>query len=339
VILSTNKPDKKELHLDLQDYDYSLPEKLIAQHPVRPRDSSRLLFVSRSNQSFEDRKFPDLSKLLQPGDLLVLNNTKVIPARLQSDRGEVLLVRPGEDNCWEVMVRPGKKFSRGQIIQFDHGVRAKVISFITIGRTLQFEGNLELLIQNSGKMPLPPYIARESEEADRHSYQTIYARIPGSIAAPTAGLHFTCRTFKALKERGVSVIRLRLHVGPGTFQPVKSTDITKHQIHSEFYRCTRRAWEEISRAKRVIAVGTTTTRCLETIAATQVLEGYTDLFIYPGYRFRIVEGLLTNFHLPKSSLLMLVSAFGGYELIRQAYLHAVTEQYRFYSYGDAMLIS
>jgi S-adenosylmethionine:tRNA ribosyltransferase-isomerase len=338
VILSTNKPEKEELHLDLQSYDYSLPEELIAQHPLRSRDSSRLLLVSRTNRSFADRKFRDLAELLQPGDLLVLNNTKVIPARLASDRGEVLLVRPGEENCWEVMVRPGKKFSPGQMVQFDHGIRAKVVSLTSIGRMLQFEGNVDSLIRSSGEMPLPPYIERESDESDRHSYQTIYARYPGSIAAPTAGLHFTCRTFKALKERGVSIMRLLLHVGPGTFQPVKSGDITKHHIHSEFYRCTRRAWEEISRAKRVIAVGTTTTRCLETIAATDVLEGYTDLFIYPGYQFRIVQGLITNFHLPKSSLLMLVSAFGGYELIRQAYLHAVSRQYRFYSYGDAMLI-
>ena len=338
MILTTNKPDNTELHLDLESYNYSLPEKLIAQHPARPRDSSRLLSVSRTNQSYKDRKFPDLASLLKPGDLLVLNNTKVIPARLSSDRGEVLLVRRLEENSWEAMVRPGKKFVRGQIIRFDHNVRATVISITSIGRILQFQGNVDSLIQRSGQMPLPPYIARESEESDRHSYQTIYARTPGSVAAPTAGLHFTCRTFKALKERGVSVMRLLLHVGPGTFQPVKTTDITKHRIHSEFYRCTSRAWDEISRAKRVIAVGTTTTRCLETIAATRVLEGNTDLFIYPGYQFRIVQGLITNFHLPKSSLLMLVSAFGGYDLIRQAYLHAVTEQYRFYSYGDAMLI-
>jgi len=322
----------------LQSYDYSLPKELIAQRPVRPRDASRLLVVSRSHQTFSDHRFNNLPSFLKPDDLLVLNNTRVIPARLQSDRGEVLLVRPTENNCWDAMVSPGKKFKPGQFIHFDRNVQAKVLSQSALGRILQFEGNIEQLIEKSGKMPLPPYIEREAEEEDGQTYQTIYARTPGSIAAPTAGLHFTQHLFKALKGKGVSTARLTLHVGPGTFQTVKSADISKHHIHPEYYHCSSRTWDRINDARRVISVGTTTTRCLETIAATKQLKGYTNLFIYPGYEFRIVRGLITNFHLPKSSLLMLVSAFCGHKLIRDVYRHAVEVRYRFYSYGDAMLI-
>lgn len=336
-MILTTKSQRENL-FELQSYDYKLPGELIAQHPIRPRDASRLLAVSRKDHSFSDLRFIDLPSLLEPGDVVVINNTRVIPARLQSDRGEVLLVRFLEQTNWEVMVKPGKKFRPGQIVRFQNNVSAKVVSQSSIGRILQFEGNLEKLIENNGTMPLPPYIERKSEDSDRLSYQTIYARTPGSIAAPTAGLHFTCGIFNALKKRGVSIARLLLHVGPGTFQPVKSNDITKHHIHPEYYRCRPMAWQEINRARRVIAVGTTTARCLETIASTGQLEGHASLFIYPGHEFRKVEGLITNFHLPKSSLLMLVSAFGGYDLIRKAYQHAIQAKYRFYSYGDAMLI-
>lgn len=323
---------------DLQSYDYHLPKELIAQYPVSPRDSSRLLVVFRSTQSFSDHRFVDLPSFLKSGDLLVQNNTKVIPARLHSDLGEVLLVIPTGRNCWDAMVRPGKKFRPGRIVTFPDNVRAKVLSDSKIGRILQFESDITGFIQRNGEMPLPPYIERASEPSDRKSYQTIFAVNSGSVAAPTAGLHFTCRVFKDLKERGVSIARLTLHVGPGTFQPVKSTDITQHHLHPEYYRCSPRTWNAVHAARRVIAVGTTTTRSLETIAATNQLEGHTNLFIYPGYLYKIVQGLITNFHLPKSSLLMLVSAFGGYELIREAYQHAVKQKYRFYSYGDAMLI-
>jgi len=329
------KPDR--LHA-LEAYDYVLPENRIAQYPVKPRDHSKLLCVSRTDRSVIDQNFSDLPRLLRKGDLLVINNTKVIPARLQSDRGEVLLVRPTSDHCWDTIVYPGKHFKPGSNIEFPGGVSATVLTHSRAGRILYFEGDVQSLIAKHGRMPLPPYIRRETEESDRHFYQTIYARQPGSVAAPTAGLHFTRRTFAAFKEHGVEIARITLNVGPGTFRPVKTRDITAHQMDTEYYSCKRSIWNRISAASRVIAVGTTTTRVLETIARTGQLEGYTSLFIYPGFEFQRIGGLVTNFHLPKSSLLMLVSAFGGYELIRNAYRHAIKQEYRFYSYGDAMLI-
>lgn len=329
------KPDR--LHA-LEAYDYVLPAERIAQYPVQPRDHSKLLLVSSDNRSVMDRMFFDLPGILKKGDLLVLNNTKVIPARLQSDRGEVLLVRATEEQCWDAIVYPGKHFRPGSRVEFPGGVNATVLAHSRAGRILHFEGDIQSLITKHGKMPLPPYIRREAEESDRHFYQTIYAKHPGSVAAPTAGLHFTKRTFGALKERGVDVAKITLNVGPGTFRPVKTRDITAHEMDGEFYSCKRSVWNQIQSASRTIAVGTTTTRVLETIALTGQLEGYTSLFIYPGFEFRAIGGLVTNFHLPKSSLLMLVSAYGGYELIRNAYRHAVEREYRFYSYGDAMLI-
>jgi S-adenosylmethionine:tRNA ribosyltransferase-isomerase len=252
--------------------------------------------------------------------------------------GEVLLVSSLGNYCWDAMVRPGKKFKPGKILTFAQNVRARVLSDSQIGRILRFETDVNDFVEQHGEMPLPPYIQRKSEPSDRKSYQTIYANKSGSVAAPTAGLHFSCRIFQKLKENGISIARLTLHVGPGTFQPVKSNDITKHHLHPEYYRCSPGTWNSVRAAKRVIAVGTTTTRCLETIAETNQLEGHTNLFIYPGFSYKIVQGLITNFHLPKSSLLMLVSAFGGYELVRKAYEHAIQQKYRFYSYGDAMLI-
>jgi S-adenosylmethionine:tRNA ribosyltransferase-isomerase len=322
----------------LESYDYFLPQDRIAQYPVSPRDHSRLLMISRISAELSDLHFYDLPSLLQPGDLLVLNNTRVLPVRLQSDKGEVLLVKELEDNCWEAMVYPGKHFKPGTAVHFDSGLTAHVVSTSSIGRILRFGGNVNELIERQGKMPLPPYIHRDAEASDRRTYQTIYATKNGSIAAPTAGLHFTRSVFRRLKERGIHVARITLHVGPGTFRPVKSEDITQHEIYPEFYECRKQTWEQIRKAKRVIAVGTTTTRAIETIAATGRLKGSTDLFIYPGYHFHITGGLITNFHLPKSSLLMLVSAFAAYDLMRKAYEHAVKESYRFYSYGDAMLI-
>jgi S-adenosylmethionine:tRNA ribosyltransferase-isomerase len=321
---------------ELESYDYELPTEKIAQHPVSPRDSSKLLFLR--NNSFEDHIFRELPMLLQEGDLLVINNTRVLPARLQCDRGEVLLVQPTEKDSWDTIIHPGKRFKVGTILTFANGTQAEVVSESQIGRILKFGGSVDDLLDEHGAMPLPPYIDRAANEHDRKTYQTIYAKHSGSIAAPTAGLHFTRRVFQTLKERGVEIAKITLHVGPGTFRPVKDVDIRHHQIHPEYYRCTRATWKKIQNAKRVIAVGTTTTRTLETIAGTQQLEGSADLFIYPGYEFRCVQGLITNFHLPKSSLLMLVSAFAGYDLIRKAYAHAVSTGYRFYSYGDAMLI-
>jgi S-adenosylmethionine:tRNA ribosyltransferase-isomerase len=322
----------------LESYDYYLPKDRIAQRPLSPRDSSRLLLILRRQSTFSDHRFRELSDLLEPEDLLVLNNTKVIPARLQSDRGEVLLIRPTDGECWDAMVFPGKHFKPATTVTFAPSLQATVLSQSPVGRILQFHGDVHSYLQKYGKMPLPPYIEREADGSDVHSYQTIYARKLGSVAAPTAGFHFTHRVFQSLQNRDIEVARLTLHVGPGTFKPVKSTDITQHSIYPEYYSCSESVWRKIQKAKRTIAVGTTTTRALETIARTAQLEGYTDLFIYPGFKFQTVSGLITNFHLPKSSLLMLVSAFGGYDLIRNAYEHAVNHDYRFYSYGDAMLI-
>ena len=322
----------------LESYDYFLPAHRIAQHPVSPRDSSKLLLISRDGQTFADYPFFQLPDLLKAGDLLVLNNTKVIPARMHSNRGEVLLIRPTEEHCWDAMVYPGKNFKPGRILEFEGGMRATVLSQSPVGRILQFQDDLCSYLQKYGKMPLPPYIEREPDSSDVRCYQTIYARKLGSVAAPTAGLHFTRRVFNALEKRGVERAYITLHVGPGTFRPVKAGDITRHSVYPEYYSCSESVWQKIRKADRVIAVGTTTTRALETIGLTGEREGHTDLFVYPGHPFRVVQGLLTNFHLPKSSLLMLVSAIGGYELIRKAYQYAVDQDYRFYSYGDAMLI-
>jgi S-adenosylmethionine:tRNA ribosyltransferase-isomerase len=335
---SESRTDSVNLHF-LGSYDYDLPADRIAQRPVEPRDASRLLCMNRRSGALRDLNFRDLPELLQPGDLLILNNTRVIPARLQCDRGEVLLAREvdARTRSWDAMVFPGKHFKPGTILDFD-GQKARVLSHSQIGRILQFDGDAAALMNNRGAVPLPPYIERQADDQDRERYQTVYAQLPGSIAAPTAGLHLTRGLFGALKRRGVRTVKLTLHVGPGTFRPVKSDDITRHTLHTEFYRCPPAAWNLIRNAERAIAVGTTATRAVETIAATGELTGHTSLFIYPGFRFQIVRGLITNFHLPRSSLLMLVSAFGGYLHIRDAYRHAIENNYRFYSYGDAMVI-
>jgi S-adenosylmethionine:tRNA ribosyltransferase-isomerase len=340
---ASRKPDSEAGPLstdlfNLESYDYELPSDRIAQYPLKKRDTSRLLKLDRRTGIISDKHFTDLSQLLQKDDLIVLNNTRVIPSRLQSDRGEVLLVHETEKNCRDALVFPGKKFRPGDQIQFQNGMKAEVLSLSTVGRILRFHDDVNKLLDTHGTLPLPPYIAREADSADQKRYQTIYAKIRGSIAAPTAGLHFTRKILNELRERGIQTARITLHVGPGTFRPVKSGDIRKHSLHPEQYFCSKDVWKKIQNARRVIAVGTTTTRAIESIAATGELQGSTGLFIYPGYQFLITSGLITNFHLPKSSLLMLVSAFGGYENIRKAYQHAINEGYRFYSYGDAMLI-
>jgi S-adenosylmethionine:tRNA ribosyltransferase-isomerase len=322
----------------LEAYDYHLPSDRIAQYPVTPRHNSKLLVLDRTSGNISDNKFLKLPEFLKEGDLIVLNDTRVIPARLQSDRGEVLLIHETESNCWDALVFPGKKFHPGDQVEFEDGTEAEVLSLSTVGRILRFRKNINELIQKHGLMPLPPYIQRTTEAKDRKRYQTIYARVAGSIAAPTAGLHFTQKVFSELRNHGIETTKLTLHVGPGTFRPVKNEDIRKHTIHPEMYSCTQKNWEKIQNAKRIIAVGTTTTRALETIAATHELHGSTGLFIYPGFQFQIVRGLITNFHLPKSSLLMLVSAFASYRRVQKAYEHAIDNGYRFYSYGDAMLI-
>ncbi len=323
--------------LSLESYNYHLPPDRIAQFPVSPRDASRLLFISRENQKFEDSHFRNLPEYLQAGDLLVMNDTKVIPARVQMDQGEILFVRELEQSCWDCLVYPGKHFKPGTVFQIGE-VSAQVLSHSKNGRLIRFKGDVNALLNRHGKVPLPPYIEREPTGEDRKRYQTVYAKKPGSIAAPTAGLHFTPRLFADLKKRKIETCKITLHVGPGTFRPVKNNDVTEHQIDPEYYSCSDSTWQKIQNAPRVISVGTTTTRALETIAATKELEGFSNLFIYPGYQFHVVQGMVTNFHLPKSSLLMLVSAFAGYDLIRAAYQHAVNHDYRFYSYGDATLI-
>jgi S-adenosylmethionine:tRNA ribosyltransferase-isomerase len=332
------KPEVSKVDLSLlESYDYNLPPEQIAQFPITPRDASKLLVVSRDSAKFQDSVFRSLAEHLQQDDLVVLNDTKVIPARILSERGEILLVREVENSCWDSLVFPGKHFKPGTKFQLGN-VHAEVLTHSKIGRLIKLSGNVDELLTQHGKIPLPPYIDREATEMDRKRYQTIYARKTGSIAAPTAGMHFTQRVMKELREKHIEICKLTLHVGPGTFRPVKTHDIRDHHIDPEYYYCTQEAWKKIRKAQRVIAVGTTTTRALESIALTGELEGFANLFIHPGHDFKIVKGLITNFHLPKSSLLMLVTSFGGYELIRAAYQYAISARYRFYSYGDAMLI-
>lgn len=323
--------------LALESYNYDLPADRIAQFPVTPRDSSRLLFINRKNRTFDDTVFRNLAEYLDPRDLLVLNETKVIPARVPFERGEILFVREVEKSNWDCIVFPGEHFKPGRTFAIDD-LNGEVLRRTAIGRLIRFSGDVPSFLARHGKVPLPPYINREPDRTDRRRYQTVFARHAGSVAAPTAGMHFTQRLLRRLKERNIKTCKITLHVGPGTFKPVKSADITQHQIDPEYYSCSDTAWKRIQSAGRVIAVGTTTTRALETIAGTKETSGYSNLFIYPGYEFKIVQGMITNFHLPKSSLLLLVSAFAGYDLIRAAYRHAIENGYRFYSYGDACLI-
>ena len=323
--------------LSIESYDYDLPPDRIAQFPVSPRDASRLLCISRGSNRLEDSTFRNLPEHLKAGDMLVLNETKVIPARVECERGEVLFVREVENSCWDCLVYPGKNFKPGTAFTIG-GLQGLVLTHSPIGRLIRFEGDVSSLLEKHGKVPLPPYVEREPVDSDRENYQTIYARKEGSIAAPTAGLHFTKALFQELKKNQIEISKITLHVGPGTFRPVKSSDVSQHKIDPEYYSCSAPVWDKIQTATRVIAVGTTTTRALETIAASNERSGFSNLFIYPGYEFKIVQGMITNFHLPRSSLLMLVSAFAGYERIRSAYEHAVKNHYRFYSYGDATLI-
>jgi S-adenosylmethionine:tRNA ribosyltransferase-isomerase len=338
ALMQSGKSESPANLFDLETYNYELPADRIAQYPLKERDTSRLLKLDRNTGKISDKHFIDLAQLLQKDDLIVLNNTRVIPSRLQSDRGEVLLIHETEKNCWDALVYPGKKFRPGDQVQFENGMKAEVLSLSTVGRILRFHDDVHELLSSHGSLPLPPYIKREADSLDQKRYQTIFAKIRGSIAAPTAGLHFTRKIMNDLRGRGIQTARITLHVGPGTFRPVKSDDIRKHSLYPEQYFCSKATWKKIHNARRVIAVGTTTTRAIESIAASGELEGSTGLFIYPGYKFLVTAGLITNFHLPKSSLLMLVSAFGGYKNIRKAYEHAINEGYRFYSYGDAMLI-
>lgn len=340
--------------MDVKDFDYALPKELIAQDPLEDRSASRLMVLGKKNGEVSHRHFTDILDYLNPGDCLVLNNTKVIPARLyglkkDTNAGiEILLLKRLENDIWETLVKPGKKAKKGTELLFGDGLlTAEVIDVVEEGnRLIQFhyEGIFEEILDALGQMPLPPYITHELK--DKNRYQTVYAKYDGSAAAPTAGLHFTEELLKQVKQRGVEIAEVTLHVGLGTFRPVKVENVLEHHMHSEFYRISEAAAETINRAKenghRIISVGTTSTRTLESAAdengRLREMSGWTDIFIYPGYQFKVIDGLITNFHLPQSTLVMLVSAFAGRESVLNAYQMAVKEQYRFFSFGDAMLI-
>ncbi len=336
------------------EFYYDLPKELIAQHPSEKRDESRLL-VLHPDHHFEDRIFKDIIDYLNPEDCLVVNNTKVIPARLYGRRKdtaaevEFLLLKELADKEFEVMVRPGKKCKPGKEIVFlPDKLEAEILEILPNGnRRVRFiyEGIWQEILAEIGEMPLPPYITEKPKDPNR--YQTVYAKYDGSAAAPTAGLHFTDQLLDDIRRKGISIAELTLHVGIGTFRPVKEEDISKHLMHSEYYKINAETANLINQAKadggRVIAVGTTSCRVLETVADPETGKmkedsGNTDIFIYPGYHFKIIDGLITNFHLPESTLLMLVSALYGKDYILQAYDHAIKERYRFFSFGDAMLI-
>lgn len=340
--------------MKVTDFNYNLPEELIAQVPIKKRDESRLMVLDKENKTIEHKVFKDILDYLKPGDCLVRNNTKVIPARLygvKEETGanvELLLLNRIEGDVWEVMVRPGKKLMPGVKVSFGDGIlKAEIIEKLDGGnRKVKFEYNgiFNEILDEIGLMPLPPYIKERLQEKDR--YQTVYAKYEGSSAAPTAGLHFTDELLEKIKEKGVEIANVTLHVGIGTFRPVKVENIEEHDMHSEHYYIKNEDAEKINNAKknggRIISVGTTSCRVLESVADergyVKEVEGDTNIFIYPGYQFKCIDGLITNFHLPESTLIMLVSALAGKEYIMNAYEEAVKEKYRFFSFGDAMFI-
>lgn len=336
------------------DFYYDLPKELIAQDPLEDRSSSRLLVLHRKSGRVEHRVFTDIVEYLKPGDCLVRNNTKVIPARLYGTRVdtgatiELLLLKRMENDVWETLVKPGKKARQGVVISFGDGIlTGEIIDVKEDGNRLiqfRYEGIFEEILDQLGQMPLPPYITHQLE--DKNRYQTVYAKHSGSAAAPTAGLHFTPELLEEIKAEGVEIAHVTLHVGLGTFRPVKADDILDHHMHSEFYRIEASEAEKINRAKesghRVICVGTTSCRTVESAAdengKLKECSGWTEIFIYPGYKFKVLDCLITNFHLPESTLIMLVSALAGREHVLAAYEEAVKERYRFFSFGDAMMI-
>lgn len=340
--------------MKLEEFDYYLPEELIAQVPIEKRDESRLMVLHRNNKTIEHKTFKDIIDYLNPGDCLVRNNTKVIPARLygKKDTGaniEFVLLNRIDGDIWEAMVRPGNKLKPGVNVEFGNGILKATILDILPGGTrrvqFQYEGIFNEILDKIGLMPLPPYIHESLKDNNR--YQTVYAKYDGSAAAPTAGLHFTPELLKKIEEKGVKIANVTLHVGIGTFRPVKEENIEEHQMHTEHYYIKEEDAKKINETKqnggRVIAVGTTSCRTLETIADEKTgmvkpCEGDTGIYIYPGYQFKCIDGLITNFHLPKSTLVMLVSAFAGREFILNSYNEAVKEKYRFFSFGDAMYI-
>ena len=337
-----------------QDFYYELPEELIAQDPLEDRSSSRLLVLDKESGAVSHHVFKDVIDYLNEGDCLVINDTKVLPARLigakvgTDAKIEVLLLKRKENNIWETLVKPGKKAKIGTKISFGDGLlMGEVVDIVEEGnRLIQFtyEGIFEEILDRLGQMPLPPYITHHLE--DKNRYQTVYAEHTGSAAAPTAGLHFTSELLEKIEKKGVDIARVTLHVGLGTFRPVKVDEITDHHMHSEFFQIEEEAAEKINRAKdagkKVICVGTTSCRTVESAADEtghlKACSGWTEIFIYPGYQFKVLDSLITNFHLPESTLVMLVSALAGREHVLAAYEEAVKERYRFFSFGDAMLI-
>ena len=336
------------------DFYYDLPKEWIAQDPLEDRSSSRLLVLHRKSGRVEHRVFTDIVEYLKPGDCLVRNNTKVIPARLYGTRVdtgatiELLLLKRMENDVWETLVKPGKKARQGAVISFGDGIlTGEIIDVKEDGNRLiqfRYEGIFEEILDQLGQMPLPPYITHTLK--DKNRYQTVYAKYEGSAAAPTAGLHFTEELFRKLEEKGVLVANVTLHVGLGTFRPVKVDDVSKHHMHTEFYQVTKEEADKINKAKqaggRIVCVGTTSCRTIESAADENGVlkpgQGDTDIFIYPGYSFKMMDVLITNFHLPESTLLMLVSALAGKEQVMRVYEEAVQERYRFFSFGDAMII-
>ena len=339
--------------MKVTDFNYELPEELIAQTPIEKRDESRLMVLNRKNETIENKIFKDIIDYLNPGDCLVINNTKVIPARLYGKKEtganvEFVLLKRIEGDIWEVMVRPGRKLLKGAKVTFGDGLlKAEILEVMDNGdRKVKFtyDGIFHEILDKIGLMPLPPYIKESLKEKDR--YQTVYAKYEGSAAAPTAGLHFTKELLEKIKAKGVEIANVTLHVGIGTFRPVKVENVEDHDMHSEHFYIKEEDAEKINKAKReghrVIAVGTTSTRVLESVAdengMVKPIESDTQIFIYPGYKYKCIDALITNFHLPQSTLLMLVSAFANREYILKAYKEAVDKKYKFFSFGDAMFI-
>lgn len=337
-----------------EDFYFDLPEELIAQDPLEDRSGSRLLVLDKETGETEHHIFREIVNYLNPGDCLVINDTKVIPARLIGEKEgtgakvEVLLLKRKENDIWETLVKPGRKMKPGARLVFGNGLlKAEVIGVVEEGNRLirfEYEGIFEEILDQLGQMPLPPYITHQLE--DKNRYQTVYAKHSGSAAAPTAGLHFTPELLDEIKEKGVEIAHVTLHVGLGTFRPVKVENIQEHHMHSEFYRIEQSEADKINRAKeeghRVICVGTTSCRTVESAAddngRLRECSGWTEIFIYPGYKFKVLDALITNFHLPESTLIMLVSALAGREHVLAAYEEAIRERYRFFSFGDAMFI-
>ena len=343
------------MSMKTSDFDYYLPEGLIAQHPLDDRSSSRLMVLDKKSGRTEDRHFRDLPSYLRKGDVLVINNTRVIPARLIGAREdtsspvEILLLKRKDEKRWECIVRPGKKVKPGRRFVFiKDELEAECEEILPDGNRIvrfDFEGIWEEVLDRAGTMPLPPYIHEKLQDKER--YQTVYSKTPGSAAAPTAGLHFTKELLSQIREMGVEVVEVTLHVGLGTFRPVKVDDVTEHKMHSEWFQFDKEASDTVRKARaegrRIISVGTTSTRVLETVATRDPemmpASGDTDIFIYPGYEFKCVDSLITNFHLPQSTLIMLVSALAGKEHVLAAYGEAIRKEYRFFSFGDAMFIT